>query len=315
MIGFILFQRINNPHLCKNIADSFINHDNILLAEIFVKKGIKENTLENIKRTYHDMHQDHLEHRLNSEYGWLYSQYSWIKYKKKKLNEANNYIQKALEYKDISMKAEPIDWIRFGIINYETGNKETGWNSILKALLEDSYIENKDSGIKLAITKIVKERTTINTDLDDYLEKIRYENAEVIPNMDIIISDSIKSNMHDFIGKTLIVMYFSPACGSCRQELSNIFDLYEQQKGTNTKFIFILNQPKRMEQAKNLFNSYNIKSPTIAILDNTNAYDLIKAEPTTWIVNKEGKIIYKHVGYQQGDEKVYSDEIDKLAEY
>ncbi len=53
----------------------------------------------------------------------------------------------------------------------------------------------------------MKERKTINTNLYDYLEETRYENAEAIPNLDIIISDSLKGNLHDFIGKTLIVIF------------------------------------------------------------------------------------------------------------
>ena len=46
------------------------------------------------------------------KYGNLNSQYSWIKYKKKELNEAEDYIQKAIQYKKLSFQLSPGDWIR-----------------------------------------------------------------------------------------------------------------------------------------------------------------------------------------------------------
>jgi len=39
---------------------------------------------------------------------------------------------------------------------------------------------------------------------------------------------------------------------------------------------------------------------------------LIAVEPTIWIVEQNGKIIYKHIGYRQGDEILYEKEVEKL---
>ena len=79
--------------------------------------------------------------------------------------------------------------------------------------------------------------------------------------------------------------------------------------------IFILNQPQRIEQAYQLLKDLNYKNPILAVLYQMNAYEIIKAEPTTWIISKQGKIIYKHVGYQRGDENIYLSEIEKLKKY
>jgi len=132
------------------------------------------------------------------------------------------------------------------------------------------------------------------------------------PNLSIIISDTVKTSLHDFIGEIFIVTFFSPTCGSCRQELTNINKLF---KNVSTRMIFILNQPRRIEQAYQLLKDLNYKNPTLAVLNQMNAYEIIKAEPTTWIISKQGKVIYKHVGYQQGDENLYLSEIEKLKKY
>ena len=312
IIGLTFIQIIHNPHIYLNIADSFIKNEKLDLAELLTKKGIKINSIKNLQKVYSNLTMTGLKQQLNMEYGHLYSQYSWIKYKKGDINEAEYYIQKAIEYKKLSFQLSPVDWIRFGIINYKIGNKQIGWDNILKALLEDSNIENTDPAIILAINQIVKKQIDSNISLDKYLEKIRYENAEMTPNLSIIISDTIKISLHDFIGEIFIVTFFSPTCGSCRQELTNINKLF---KNVRTRMIFILNQPQRLEQAYQLLKDLNYKNPILAVLYQMNAYEIIKAEPTTWIISKQGKIIYKHVGYQQGDENIYLSEIEKLKKY
>ena len=191
IIGLIFIQIIHNPHIYLNIADSFIKTEKLDLAELLTKKGIKINSIKNLQKVYSNLTMTGLEQQLNMEYGHLYSQYSWIKYKKGDINEAEYYIQKAIEYKKLSFQLSPVDWIRFGIIYYKIGNKQIGWDNILKALLEDSNIENTDPAIIVAINQIVKEQIDSNISLDKYLEKIRYENAEMTPNLSIIISDTI----------------------------------------------------------------------------------------------------------------------------
>jgi hypothetical protein len=96
----------------------------------------------------------------------------------------------------------------------------------------------------------------MQTDVNDYLEVLRYENAETLPDADLCFQDSITGNMHDFIGRDLIVILFNPACGSCRQELSAVADLFLRQPGCRNDFIFILNQPERYEQARSLLDGY-----------------------------------------------------------
>lgn len=297
-----------------NISDKFLEQNKLLLAELFTEKGMRINTPDNLQKVHGDKAPGQLDFQMNLENGYLFSQYAWIKYRKKELEEAGYYIREAMRYKEMSAKPDPVDIIRAGIISYRTGNRETGWSSILEALVEDSGIENKDPAIRSALEEIIKDRTTMQTDVNDYLEVLRYENAETLPDIDLCFQDSITGNMHDFIGRDLIVIFFNPACGSCQQELSAVADLLLRQPGCRNDFIFILNQPEKYEQARSLLDDYQFKDPIMATLKDRNAYDLIMAEPCTWIINEEGKILYKHVGYRQGDETIYLDEIVALRE-
>lgn len=297
IVIIVAFNTIKNPHLFFNISNILISGNNLSLAELFTKKGIEINTIENLRKVHGNKSQKRLKHQMKLEYGNLYSQAAWINYKKQELNDAENFIQKAIEYKDSSIQPDPLDWIRFGIINYAIGNKDIGWKKILDALIENTDIENTDPSLKLAINNIFKERSNLYLSLEKYLEKVRYENAEVIPNLSITVSDTLNKSLHDLIAEVFVVTFFSPTCGSCRQELTNINKVF---KNRSTRLIFILNQPQRIEQAYELLKDLNYKNKTLAALNHINTYDIITAEPTTWIISRQGKVIYKHVAYQQG---------------
>jgi peroxiredoxin len=309
--GLILIQSINDPHKCLNISDIFLKNENLSIAKYFTEKGLKNNTIDNLIKIHGKKSKKRLRYQQNLEYGNLYSQYAWIHFANNEFDDAKTYIQKALIYKDSVNHVEPLDWIRYGLIFYEIGEKETGWGYIKNALIEDTNIEHKDSLINNSIMKIVEEKKDNLISVNLFLEKIRYDNADTIPNVKLIIKDTIETYLIDYINNYLVVVFFNPNCGSCRQELTNLNNILSQTD-FNPNILFILNQPKTLEQAKNLFKDYNFKNPNIAILNNTNAYDLIWAEPTTWIINQEGKIIYKHIGFQKGDENKYLTEIKNI---
>ena len=309
--GLILIQSINDPHKYLNISDKFLKNEKLSTAKYFTKKGLKNNTVDNLIKVHGKKSEKRLRHQQNLEYGNLYSQYAWIHYANNEFDDAKTYIQKALIYKDSINQVEPLDWIRYGLIFYEIGEKEIGWEYIKNALIEDTNIEKKDSLINKSIIQIVEEKKGDSISVNMFLEKIRYDYADTIPNINLIIRDTIETNLIDCIDKYLVVIFFNPNCGSCRQELSSLDNLF-RQIDFDPNIFFILNQPKTLEQAKGLFKDYKFKNPKIAILKNMNAYDIIWAEPTTWIINQEGKTIYKHIGFQQGDENKYLTEINNI---
>jgi thiol-disulfide isomerase/thioredoxin len=309
--GLVLIQSINDPHKCLNISDKFLKNEKITIAKYFTEKGLKNNTVANLIKVHGKKSEKRLRYQQNLEYGNLYSQYAWIHFITNEFDDAKTNIQKALIYKDSVNYIEPLDWIRYGLIFYEIGEKETGWEYIKNALIEDTNIEHKDSLINKSIFKIIEEKKDDLISVNMFLEKIRYDYADTIPNINLIIKDTIETNLIDCIDEYLVVIFFNPNCGSCRQELSS-FDNLLKQIDFNPNILFILNQPETLTQAKDLFKDYKFKNPNIAILKNTNAYDLIWAEPTTWIINQKGKIIYKHIGFQSGDENKYLTEIKKI---
>jgi hypothetical protein len=79
-------------------------------------------------------------------------------------------------------------------------------------------------------------------------------------------------------------------------------------------FVFILNQPNLKQEAIALFEKSSIDKPVIAVLENGSVWDLISSEPSIWITDKAGKIVFKHSGYKEGDELIYQQKFLRLIQ-
>jgi thiol-disulfide isomerase/thioredoxin len=306
-------QITRNSHIYFNIAAEIILYDELLdMTEQVVKKGIEVNTVENLRQTYPEMSKSEIGHQQKLEFGRLYSQYAWILWKKSQLENAFNTIKKAMSY--ISSPT-PDDYLRLGIIEYDNGIKQQGWNHITKALMTDTIVEEQDPGYRKAINKVIKDKFGTEQDPTTFITKYRKQNAQTIPSIMLITLRNTKMNTHQYDGKVIFVNFFSPSCSSCRQEIPSLKNLYESfSPKDDVVFIFILNRPNLKQEAIALFEKSSIDKPVIAIIENGSAWDLISMEPSIWIVDRAGKIVFRHSGYKRGDELIYRRKLSSLIQ-
>jgi peroxiredoxin len=311
LLLIIAFHSISDPHIYYNLAEKALDNDKVRISECLIIKGLKKADHAYFIKNHPEIEKSELEHRINLENGYLYSQYAWLRFKQNKYNEAYSLIKIAYDHKIKASAEEPKDLIRYGLIEYSIGNKIDGWNKIQRALIEDSDIENSD----LLITKLLGLILFEKFKSDNYssiIRELRIDNSE--PLQDLIFQiDTNKIFTEDLKGNVVLLYFFSPACGSCRQELQAMTDYFNSQNNRNNlNIIFILNQPRLLNQAKTMFKSFGIDNPQISTLANINPYSLIKIEPTIWIIDKQGRIRYKHVGYRSGGELTIFKEIETL---
>ena len=300
-----------NSHIYFNISTEILPYDTLLdMTERVVMKGINVNTIENLGKSYPSMSKSVIEHQQKLEYGRLYSQYAWILCKKNQLESAHETIQKAVGYISL-MTGE--DYLRLGIIEYENGEKESGWNHIIKALISDTMVEERNSDYRKALDKIIRNKFGKDKDSAAFIDNYRKQNAQMIPKIDLITLDSTKINTHLYKGKVTFVNFFSPSCSSCRQEIPSLKNLYKEfSQKEEIVFLFILNRPELKQEAIDMFKNSGIDKPVIAIVEKGLVWDFISAEPSIWITDKEGRIIVNHSGYKQGDELIYEKKLSNL---
>lgn len=120
-----------------------------------------------------------------------------------------------------------------------------------------------------------------------------------------------EKKLSDFQGKVLIIDFWATWCPPCRQEIPHFISLYDQYKSKGLEIIGISldqNGVKTVSEfiAKNKIN-YTV------LMGNEKVNDLyggIAAIPTTFIVDREGNIKAKYIGYT--DKEVFENKIKGL---
>jgi len=117
-------------------------------------------------------------------------------------------------------------------------------------------------------------------------------------------------------GQITIISFFATWCKPCLVELNNIDNVYEEwQKKYGVRLIAVsVDDSRTMTKVKPMVVS---KNWTYDVLIDVNS-DLRRAmnvtnPPTTFLVDKTGKIVFTHTGYLEGDENELEHKIAELV--
>jgi peroxiredoxin len=141
---------------------------------------------------------------------------------------------------------------------------------------------------------------------------------EQLPSIELKDIDGNTVNIQDFgnNGKITIISFWATWCGPCIKELDNMNELYEDWvEDYGLELIAVsVDDARNIPKVKPMVNGrgwpYNV------LLDENR--DLSRAlnvsnPPMTFLIDKEGNIVYKHTGYTEGAEYKLLDEIKKLV--
>ena len=108
--------------------------------------------------------------------------------------------------------------------------------------------------------------------------------------------------VRDFTGKITLLNFWATWCPPCRAEMPSIERLYQQMSGTNFRIVAIDAGEQRAQVASFIEkNKYTFP----IYLDESNALSSIFAArgiPSTYLVNKEGKVIAARIGAMEYDQ-------------
>jgi len=139
-----------------------------------------------------------------------------------------------------------------------------------------------------------------------------------LPSISLKDMDGNTVNVKDYgaNGKITIITFWATWCGPCIKELDNVNELYDDwvEKYGLELVAVTVDDARNIPKVKPLVNG---RGWTYKILLDENK-DLARAlnvpnPPMTFLVDKTGKIVYKHTGYTEGAEYKLEDEIKKLV--
>lgn len=123
--------------------------------------------------------------------------------------------------------------------------------------------------------------------------------ANDAPDFKLTDLDGNKITLADYAGKVVFVNFWATWCAPCRQEIPGFVEVYEKYKDQGFVILGVAVSDKKnkvVEYVKENNMSYPCAMGTAAIVKD---YEPGNAIPATIIIDREGKIHHKHVGYME----------------
>ena len=138
--------------------------------------------------------------------------------------------------------------------------------------------------------------------------------SEKLPDFSLQDLNGKQVKISDFIGEhPVIIDFWATWCAPCLKELPKL-DKMQKQFGDSLLVIAIsTDKPRKKNEVKRHIKSQKFKFTTL--LDTRGeARKLlnIKNIPFTLLIDKNGEIVYDHLGYNTGDEKHLAEQLKKL---
>ena len=130
------------------------------------------------------------------------------------------------------------------------------------------------------------------------------------PNFTLIDTQGKKVSLSDFKGKVVIVDFWATWCPPCRRGIPDLIAIKKEYKNK----VVIIGISLDLDTKKDVIpfiKNYGINYPVVyGNNEVVQAYGNIEAIPTSFVIDKNGKIVNQHVGLTP--KETYINEIKKL---
>lgn len=147
---------------------------------------------------------------------------------------------------------------------------------------------------------------------DDYtLLKV----GDRVPAFTFESAPGVKANISDYQGKVVVITFFATWCGPCRAKLPHIDrDIYGKYGQGNQVVFLTFGREHDWDTVLKFKADQEFKLPFHADQER-KVFALFAAQniPRNFVIDKQGKIAYSSVGFNQEDFDKMKAEIDRLA--
>jgi peroxiredoxin len=129
------------------------------------------------------------------------------------------------------------------------------------------------------------------------------QGKEQAPNFSLKNSTGQSVELSKLHGKVVAVNFWATWCGPCRAEIPGMLSVYEKYKSRGLEIVGISVDRDGWQVINPFVKKFNITYPVVlGNMDVTDAYGGIDAIPATFFVDRNGKVLLRHVGYMSPDD-------------
>lgn len=123
-----------------------------------------------------------------------------------------------------------------------------------------------------------------------------------------------KIDASKYKGKVIFLNLWATWCGPCRAEMASIEKLYAGLNKKNIEFVMLsLDRPGAEQNVKNYITTKQFTFPVFMPVESLPQLLNVPSIPTTFIIDKNGKIVAKEVGATNYDTREYKELLEGLA--
>ena len=124
------------------------------------------------------------------------------------------------------------------------------------------------------------------------------EHMQMAPFKMESLTDKAVIDSKQFDGQVLLVTFFAAWCPPCIQEIPTLIALQDSFKSKGFSVVAFSVDEGDLTPLKNLIDKYGINYPVL-IADNvvTRSFGGVTGIPVSYIVNRQGQIVKKYLGY------------------
>ncbi len=209
-------------------------------------------------------------------------------------------------YALLAEKALPVSEYKTELEQFVKDGKSTGG---IKEILKRAYVKEKKTEDGFTDYVAALEKESYIKMLAELRKSMLNETA---PSFALLDLDGKKVDISDLKGKVVVVDFWATWCGPCIASFPGMQKMVNKYKDKpDVRFVFIDTWEQGDKKEKNAGDFMTSKKYTFHVLmDNDNkVVEQFKVNgiPTKFIIDKEGMIRYKSVGYNGSDDKLISE--------
>lgn len=106
--------------------------------------------------------------------------------------------------------------------------------------------------------------------------------------------------LSDFRGKVILLNFWATWCPPCREEIPRFIELYNQYRGHGFQMIGVSLDTVGPAVVEEFARKYGINYPIlIANEEVVEEYGGVRGIPTTFVIDRQGKVFQKYTGYRE----------------